>query len=94
MKVGDKVICIATPHNSNPNGAYSLNINQIYEVSYFFSQVEVVQLTELSEINKSNDQKIVYSDRIRLKEKGNNFYPTEIFITLEQYREQQLNKLV
>jgi hypothetical protein len=93
MKAGDKVICIND--NKYVSGApYSVAIGQIYEVSYFFSQVEVVSLTELSEINKSNDQKIVYSDRIRLKEKGNNFYPTEIFITLEKYREQQLNKLV
>lgn len=29
-------------------------------------------------------------DRIRVKEKGNSYYPTELFITLEQWREKQL----
>ena len=33
-------------------------------------------------------------DRIRVKEKGNSYYPTELFITVEQHRENQLNKLL
>jgi hypothetical protein len=31
--------------------------------------------------------------RIRVKEKGNSWYPTELFVTQEQWREQQLNQL-
>jgi hypothetical protein len=33
-------------------------------------------------------------DRIRVIEKGNSYYPTELFITVEQHRENQLNKLL
>jgi len=31
--------------------------------------------------------------RIRVKEKDNSWYPTELFVTTEQWREQQLNQL-
>lgn len=31
--------------------------------------------------------------RIRVKEKDNSWYPTELFVTQEQWREQQLNQL-
>lgn len=33
-------------------------------------------------------------DRIRVTEKGNSYYPTELFITIEQHRENQINKLL
>ena len=29
-------------------------------------------------------------DRIRVKEKGNSYYPTELFITVKQHRDNQL----
>ncbi len=32
-------------------------------------------------------------DRIRVREKGNSYYPTNLFITVEQHRENQLNKI-
>ena len=33
-------------------------------------------------------------DRIRVKEKGNSYYPTELFITLKQHRDNQLNQIL
>ena len=33
-------------------------------------------------------------DRIRVREKGNSYYPKELFITLQQWREQQLDKII
>jgi hypothetical protein len=33
-------------------------------------------------------------DRIRVREKGNSYYPTNLFITVEQHRENQINKLL
>lgn len=44
--------------------------------------VTIGQIYEVSDTSYS---------RIRVKEKGNSYYPTELFITLEQWREKQLN---
>jgi hypothetical protein len=79
MIVGDKVICI---NDNNKQGTYSVTIGQIYEVS----NISMVKTS----LVKDREEKLNQLFGIRVKEKGNSYYPTELFITLEQWREKQL----
>lgn len=89
MIKGDKVICIK---DYNASGWLSKNDSitkgQVYEVSYcersgIHYNDNLVAQPLFNEINKIN-----------LKEKGNVNYPIELFITIDQWREQQINKLI
>ena len=33
-------------------------------------------------------------DRIRVREKGNSYYPTNLFISVEQHRDNQINQIL
>jgi hypothetical protein len=80
MKVGDKVICIEDYNNGGwlPKN-YSVTKGQLYEVSGKMAGINYNQID---------------TSKITLEGKGNVKYPTNLFITIEQWREQQLNKIL
>jgi hypothetical protein len=79
MRVGDKVICI----NHNNGGWLSKNDSLIKGKVYEVIEEVIYHFSSADTIK----------GRIRVKEKGNSWYPTELFVTQEQWREQQLNQL-
>ena len=59
-----------------------------YKAQYLTYDVTIGQIYEVSDISMVKTSLV--KDRVRVKEKGNSYYPTELFITLEQWREKQL----
>jgi hypothetical protein len=85
MKVGDKVICIEDYNNGGwlPKD-YCLTKGQLYEVSHLYVYI----------LQKGNSHCERYIDKITIEGKGNVKYPTNLFITVEQHRENQLNQIL
>ena len=76
-----KVICIKDYNNGGwlPKD-YSLTKGQLYEVS--------------TRGNTNWEKGLLVQPTITIEGKGNVNYPTNLFITIEQHREQQLNKIL
>lgn len=74
-----KVVCISKEHN---NTVYEgIVIGEIYDVIAFYSNVAPNGRIRVK--GKFEDQRII-----------SDLYPIQLFITLEQHRENQLNKLI
>lgn len=80
MIVGDKIICIEDYSNGGwlPKD-YTLTKGQLYEVSGKRPGINYNQID---------------TSTITLEGKGNVNYPTNLFITIEQHRENQLNQIL
>ena len=83
MKVGDKVICIEDYNNGGwlPKN-YSVTKGQLYQVS----------ATRGS--NTNWEKGLLVCTTITIEGKGNVNYPTNLFISLEQHRENLLNQIL
>ena len=80
MKVGETVICIKDYNDSGwLSKNYSVTKGQLYEVSGKMAGINYNQID---------------TSKITLEGKGSVNYPIELFKTLEQWREQQLNKIL
>ena len=80
IEVNDKVICIKDITNGEL--PYNITIGQIYEVSNCLVENHLPS-TAMQSVRDTS----VY---INLIGKKNSYYPTELFITLKQHRENQL----
>ena len=87
MKGYKKVICSAKHSHRvsiSKHKWYDLTIGQTYNV------------TEHKPMNPDKTSKLVLSTLTEwvYRTDNNKYYPMELFITIEQYREQQLNKIL
>lgn len=71
-----------------------MNVNYYHKVIciskhkwYDLTIGEIYNVTEYEPMNPDKSNKLYRTD-------NNKYYPIELFITIEQYREQQLNKIL
>jgi hypothetical protein len=89
MNKGDKIICIKDYNDSGwLSKNYSVTKGQLYEVSGKRPGINYNQ------IDTSTAKQSAYGTTITLEGKGSVNYPIELFKTLQQWRDNQLNQIL